>query len=357
MSPASAARWRRIVGILLPLAALATEARADPSLVVAVVRPRDPGPMVTEVVTRVRGELVAAGFEVALVDHAQGIDAGAEMKAIANRLHPAAIFGIFEQTDSGAADVWIADLLTGKTLVQRVAADDKEGSPAKNGSSVQAVRAVDLLRANLLEILVERSNLPPPTPPPREAIESSRVCPCDPGAAPARGESVGLEAGTAVLHSFDGIGPSLSPILRAFYQPVPSVALRFSASGLGTRPLIEAPEGQARISQEFALFELVPVFFAERAVRPVVSIGFGAYHLQAQGVAEASYETSTRSFWAALFDVGAGVRFAASRHVGLALEVHALFTSSSPVVRIVDIEVGRAGSPSILSSLTLVATP
>ena len=57
--------------------------------------------MVTEVVTRVRGELVAAGFQVALVDHMPGADPGVEMRAVANRLHPLAIFGIFEQSEIG----------------------------------------------------------------------------------------------------------------------------------------------------------------------------------------------------------------------------------------------------------------
>src|SRR5262245_4284789 len=99
MTRRAAARWRAVIEALPALVAAALlafslEARAAPNLVVAVVRPSEPGPMVTEVVTRVRGELVAAGFQVALVDHVVGMDPGAEIRAIANRLHPLAIFGI-----------------------------------------------------------------------------------------------------------------------------------------------------------------------------------------------------------------------------------------------------------------------
>src|SRR5262249_48259576 len=157
----------------------------------------------TEVVTRVRGELVAAGFQVALVDHVPGADPGAEIRTVASHLHPLAIFGIFEQADSGAADVWIADLLIGKTLVQRVEPDPRQGAPAKDGSSVQAVRAVELLRASLLELVVERSNLPPAPPPQRDVAETP---PRESGAPAPRAGTMGFEAGATVLQSFEGIG-------------------------------------------------------------------------------------------------------------------------------------------------------
>src|SRR5262245_24227258 len=159
MSRTWAVRWRAVLGALFVTLALAIPARAAGTLLVAVVRPAEPGRMTTEVVTRMQGELVAAGFQVALIDHARGMDPGAELKVVATRFHPVAIFGIFEDPEGGSADVWIADLLSNKTLVQRVEADPREGSQVKSGSSVQAVRAVELLRASLLELLVERSNL------------------------------------------------------------------------------------------------------------------------------------------------------------------------------------------------------
>jgi hypothetical protein len=340
--------------LAVALLAFSGEARAASSLVVAVIRPLDPGPMVTEVVTRVRGELVAAGFQVALVDHVPGTDPGVEMRTVATHLHPLAIFGIFEQTDSGAADVWIADLLIGKTLVQRVGADPREGAPAKDGSSVQAVRAVELLRASLLELVVERSSLPPSPLPQRDVAEAP---PHDQGAPAPKAGSLGFEAGAAVLHSFEGIGPAIAPIVRVAYQPAPRVALRLTASGLGTRPSIEAPNGQAAIAQEFVLFEVAPILFADAVVRPLVSVGAGAYHFEAEGTASFPYASSTRQVWAAAFDAGGGAYLAASRHFGVSLEGHVLFTSTRPLVRIADVEVAAAGRPSVAGSLTLVATP
>jgi hypothetical protein len=367
MNRAAARRWRVVIEVLLVVAALATDGFAAPSLVV-VVRPAEPGAVITEVLTRVRGELVASGFQVALVDHVPGAEPANEMKSIAAKFRPLAIFGIFEQPDGGAADVWIVDLMAGKTIVQRVQVGTRDGSPNKDGSSVQAVRAVDLLRASLLELVVERSTLPPPAaqaaPPAPVQRETSAdagqgACPgcAEPGAFGARSGQVGLEAGAAVLHSFEGIGPSFSPILRTSYQPASRLALRVSAAGFGTEPSLDAPEGRARIAQQFAMFELLPIFFADRALRPVLSIGVGAYNLRAEGSAGPPYAPTTQSLLGAVFDAGIGGHFSVSRHFGLSIEVHALFTSSYPMVRIAQSDVGRAGRPSILSSLTLVATP
>ena len=355
MTRASAGRWRIVIGLLralplLPLLGFSRDARAAASHVVAVVRPSDPGPMVTEVVTRVRGELVAAGFQVALIDHVPGADPGTEMRTVASRLHPLAIFGIFEQSDSGAADVWIADLLIGKTLVQRVEADPREGAPAKDGSSVQAVRAVELLRASLLELVVERSSLPPAAPPPpRDAPETSTRS-LESGTPATKAGAFGFEAGAAVLHSFEGIGPTVAPILRLAYQPTPTVAFRLTASGFGTEPRLDAPEGQARVAQQFGLLEMTPIFFAEAPLRPVLSVGAGAYHFEAEGAAALPYEASTQQLWTAVFDVGAGARLAVGRHFGVSLEAHVLFTSSHPMVRIAQLEVGGAGHPSVVGS-------
>jgi hypothetical protein len=166
-----------------------------------------------------------------------------------------------------------------------------------------------------------------------------------------------LEAGAAVLHSFEGIGPAVSPILRVAYQAAPRVALRLTASGLGTQPTIDAPNGQAKISQEFGLLEVSPVLLADGVLKPLVSVGVGAYHFQAEGAATFPYEASTQETWTAAFDAGAGVRLAAGRHFGVSLEAHVLFAATRPLVRIAQVEVGGAGRPSIAGSLTVVATP
>jgi hypothetical protein len=357
MTRAVRGRWRIVLGILRALALIWFAARGAEAgasnQVVAVVRPADPGPMITEVVTRVRGELVAAGFQVALIDHVPGTDPGAEMRSVAQRLHPLAIFGIFEQS-AGAADVWIADLVVGKTLVQRVEPDAREGAPSKEGSSVQALRAVELLRASLLELVVERSSLPPPSPPRQRDTPPARAWEPAPSA---NAGTFGIEAGAALLHSFEGIGPAVAPILRVVYQPSPTVALRLTASGFGTEPLLDAPAGQARVAQQFGLLEVAPIFFADAPLRPLLSFGAGAYHLEATGEAALPYEASTQQVWTALLDAGGGAHLSAGRHFGVSLEAHVLFTSTRPAVRIAQLEVGGAGRPSIVGSLTLVATP
>jgi hypothetical protein len=293
---------------------------------------------------------------VAVVDHARGVDPGAELRAVAARLHPVAIFGIFEESEGGAADVWISDLMSNKTLVQRVEPDVREGSQAKTGSSVQAVRAVELLRASLLELVVERSNLAPTAAPaPRDsAIAETHV---EVGGAPSRGVEFGFEAGVAALASLEGIGPAFSPIVRAVVQPMPEIGIRLSAAGLGTGSSLETPEGSALVTQDFGLIELTLTPNAEGAMRALFSIGAGAYHVRAQGSASLPFEASKQEVWTAVLDAGIGARASANRHFAISLEVHGLFSSTTPMVRIAGAEVGRAGRPTMLASLTLVATP
>jgi hypothetical protein len=111
------------------------------------------------------------------------------------------------------------------------------------------------------------------------------------------------------------------------------------------------------VTQDLGIVELTATPNADSPVRALFSIGAGAYHIRAQGAAGAGFEATNQDLWAALFDAGAGARVSASRHFAVSLEVHGLFASSYPVVRIADVDVGRAARPSMLAALTLVATP
>jgi hypothetical protein len=138
---------------------------------------------------------------------------------------------------------------------------------------------------------------------------------------------------------------------------LPEIGIRLSAAGLGTSSSVEAPEGSALVTQDFGLIELTLAPNAEGAVHALFSIGAGAYHVRAQGSAPLPFEASKQEVWTAVLDAGAGARVSASRHFAISLEVHALFSSTTPTVRIAEADVGRAGRPTMLSSLTLVATP
>jgi hypothetical protein len=146
----------------LPRVALVVETEADP------------------VARRLRAELVALGFDV--VDVAAEGEAGREtLEAVARAAGAVAALRVVPSEEG--VEVWIVDRVTGKTVLREVVTADSM-SPAED---VVPVRAVELLRASLMEIdaphevhgevppppniraIVPRPR-PPPPPPPRFAL-------------------------------------------------------------------------------------------------------------------------------------------------------------------------------------------
>ena len=67
--------WRGLVFalVLFAVSLVAGQLQAEPALVV-LIRPSAQGPIVNEAITRIRGELVADGFDVSVVDAPPGAD-------------------------------------------------------------------------------------------------------------------------------------------------------------------------------------------------------------------------------------------------------------------------------------------
>ena len=71
------------------------------------------------------------------------------------------------------ADVWISDHVTGKTVVRRL-----EVGAGPNATAVLAIRALELLRASLLEIAAKAPPSEPPMPAPTTSRSGLRLrCP------------------------------------------------------------------------------------------------------------------------------------------------------------------------------------
>ena len=142
------------MGALVVVHALSLVAHAAER--VAVIRPVDADPIVVESLTRIEGELIAAGFQVIVVDRSEGVGPGEQIAAVVRQLHPLAVFGVWSDVTRGVADVWVADTLSDKTTVRHVdvATEKEQAEP-----SVLAVRAVELLQGSLLELVLEQSAL------------------------------------------------------------------------------------------------------------------------------------------------------------------------------------------------------
>jgi len=126
---------------------LATSGVAGSSRVV-LVRPAGSDALLAEATTRLSAELTAAGFLVTVLDAAPGTDPKTEVESQNLDPPPVATLALSRLGPSATADVWVADRLTGKTLVRHV---NVGPATRDRAPTVLAVRAVELLRASLLE--------------------------------------------------------------------------------------------------------------------------------------------------------------------------------------------------------------
>ncbi|HKQ69005.1 MAG TPA: hypothetical protein VJT73_06690 [Polyangiaceae bacterium] len=328
-------------GVLLFFAARSAAALAP---IVVLVTPPSPDEVVTEALTRIQGELVAAGCEVVPIearDQPTTPSARVELAAIA--LDAVAAFEIVHDAEHSNPVIWIADRLSGKPVVRRIEVPPESGPRA---TSTIAVHAVELLRASLLERLVNAAaphEAKPEKPRPIEIFVPSLP----------RVPRVALEVGPAFAAGAVGRRPEWLGVARVSYRLTSTFTARLAFVGVGPGTRLSAPSGSAAMKQAFGLFELT----AGRtwgAVRPYAAVGVGAHHLDVQGSAAIGYLGYDESLWSGLGSVGGGVSLRHDRFFA-SLEAAAFFVVPSPVIRMGDGESARLGRPSVASSLTLGA--
>jgi hypothetical protein len=322
------------------VAALAVPLGAAPSRV-ALIHDPNPSPLEQRTLIRLRGELTAAGFEIADAERRAGDarEAAEEEPPVAGVFATIAIVPRAPE----AADIWVADRITGKTVVRRV-----QASPGSNGdvAAILAVRAVELLQASLLEA-IEPAPREERAPAPLPSAVSQWMSQREPPA------SFSLDAGLGVLVASGGIGPAVLPALGLSYRATADVSLRLRAAGPAFASNLDVSLGTISVRQELLSLDLVyrpPV--AAGAVRPLLLAGAGAYHLAVSGTAETPYHGRTDAVFAAHADLGAGAVFGLGRRVSILADARALVVVPKPFVRAAGQEVASAGRPSVLGEIT-----
>jgi hypothetical protein len=197
-------RARLCLALLVGLAGPArpSPAAADPArpIVAIVGRPDD------AFVRTVSAELESLGWSSVIVDQESQPPSRAALENAARGAKAiAAIRGV---PSEGGVEIWIADRVTGKTVLRQV---DAEEGRAGAGTAL-ALRAVELLRASLLETSMRsrpRGEVPPPDEGPspedpgRDPVESPprlRVAlGAGPLATPGIGPAAALDVGLAVM--------------------------------------------------------------------------------------------------------------------------------------------------------------
>jgi hypothetical protein len=335
------------------LALVATlAAQAGWTATVILVRPANPKAVTAEALVRIHGELVSAGFDVQITASTPGADPRASLEQTASGNNVDAVVALLGDVSPGSVEVWVIDRVTGKSVVRRI--PNQPGSD--RAAEILAVRAIELLRASLLEIAMAGSGEPvaAPKPPP---VEVTRFV--DRALDSRRDSRVAIEVGGSLVASFDGMGPALLPMVRFDLALGSYVVMRATAAGLGTRARVQAQSGWADLAEQFGLIEAGVRLRPRQRLQPFFSVGVGAQHTSAEGrpssIYSSLYQGETAGRWAFLADAGAGLRLSLVHHFELALEVHAQLAQPYSVVRFLGAQAASSGRPDLLPSLTLIA--
>jgi hypothetical protein len=318
---------------------------------VAVVRPPAADEVAGDVTTRILAELSAAGFDVVEIDAPPDAIARSAVEAPSKAI---ATFAVERVGSRPAVDVWLSDQITGKTTVRRL---DFESGTSDRASAILAIRAVDLLRASLLELMVP-PKAPAEKPPeaPSDVTTFVRAASAPVREAP-RGllDGVGIEIDAGAIHGFSGVGPSAGIALRGSYG-IGRFAARITLAGLEVGPTLRAPGGSATYGQEIGLVEGIysgPVYGPLSAF---LSAGAGAYHIHVKGSADPPNTAASPNLWSPAAAIGGGAGLRIAPGAAAVLSAHGVLTARRAAVDIAGVEAGRTGQPSLFATLGILAT-
>ena len=333
---------KRCVAFLALVGLTLTSAVAAALPQVAIVLPRASAQGArSPVEIRLRSELGAAGFSVVAVR--SGRTGPGELERAARDTHSIAAIAVVQPLENGVdAAVWITDRVTGKTLLRRV-----HVSPGtSDAASIFAIRAVELLRASLLELNDEhrpRGEVRP-TPALRKWVK-----PPAPAHATPRDE---LTAGAGVMAGPGGLPAGVAPALAFSWRAMRHFSGRVALWGpaLGT---LRRQAGSATLDQELLAVEARYEALPGQRLSPVVDVGIGGYHLGAHGSASAPYSGATGHAWSVAAVGGLGLTYNVLGPMLLSLELDAVYLLPGVGVDFAGSTVAEGGHPLLVGTAGL----
>jgi hypothetical protein len=308
---------------------------------VALVRSSSSDRVLREASTRLRAELLDAGFAVIEVDRAPG-DPRSAVEDAAPGSASFATVSMIRAGNEAFADIWISDHVTGKTVVRRL-----EVGASPDATAVLAIRALELLRASLLEVAAKTPPSEPPTSAPKDVVKW--IEPSLPAAPP-----MGLLAGSALsvgafaLHGLSGIGLAVGPTL-SFSHGVGPWFGRATLAGPLVGPELSDRAGRATIRQELAVLA-IGWGSEPRPLGIQAWFEAGAFDLHTDGSAVAPYRGISSGGQAFLWGAGVAGLARIGPRVALSADLAVLFLDPRPIVVIAGTDAGGAGAPSLGAS-------
>jgi hypothetical protein len=334
------------------LVAASTGAAASP-LVVAVIRPGDDDPVMTEAAGRTAAELTAAGMRAMVVACTDSFDSRCPAPDLPEEPRDAvvAISRAQKPKDGGDGDgdgdgatiqVEVTGTRTRSGLRRRLEVSLQQGG---DDPSVLAIRAVELLRATQMQMATRAA--PPAKPPDHHEEPAPPARPSDRG-----GGSLGLALGAALLQSLGGFGSAFTPEARITLRPYQ--ALGFEARWLGPTfaPDLTAAEGSVTLRQELLDVGATYALRSGGPLVPTASVRLGLYHLEVAGHAATPERALTGALWAAELAAGVGVMLLLRAEYTLRFDAEAVFVDPSASVAI-GRRVFPADRPLLLFGLTV----
>ncbi|HEY3234291.1 MAG TPA: hypothetical protein VGJ84_06225 [Polyangiaceae bacterium] len=270
------AKARPIFALLL-LCSVATDVRpeAPRPKIALTVRSGDPAEPL------LRADLALFGFDVVTVPEDNEPPTPRNLEETARRVGAIAAIRITPLRQG--AELWIADRVTGKTVLREVTfAHGRDTSTDLPDEAVVSMRVVELLRASLLEIETTRPGRGELTPPPAASrFVALGARPPSPEVVPSSDLALGVGGGT--LYSPGGLGFSGDVRLGLSYSPALLGIAGFARVPLTISTTLE-PEGSAT-SRIGMLGVGCHLRFASAQAHwvPTLDLGLGAVLMHTQG--------------------------------------------------------------------------
>jgi hypothetical protein len=332
--------------------------RAAPSRVVILRDHADKG--LDRADMRLSAELSAAGFEVDERESTGDDDPSQLIEDVAAPGPFATV--LLRRARAGAAtDVWVADHVTHKTVVRRIAGRGTGDAAARS----LALGVVELMKASLVENLVlppagdaeggdgaapSPTPAPAPVPPPDVAAWTRESLRAPQPAAPKR---VALALGAVAAYAGPDVGAAFAPAFEVGWRASERFGVDLFAAGPAFGARVQAREGNATVRQELALLEGALQLPAAGPVRGFVSVGVGGYHMDATGYAAAPFSGGQVDAWAVLGSLGVGMRVRLAGTTSLLIDARELLALPRPVIVFGTERVAEAMHPGTLAGVSL----